>query len=48
MKETELNAEERRLVNFVDFIGEGRGSRALAEALAASERKVEDVIPGHS
>jgi len=23
LKETELNAEERRLANFVDFIGEG-------------------------
>ncbi len=41
MKETELQAEERRLANFVDFVGEGRGSRALAEALVATERKVE-------
>jgi hypothetical protein len=30
VKETELGAEERRLANFVDFIGEGRGSQTLA------------------
>jgi hypothetical protein len=41
LKETELTAEERRLANFVDFIGEGRGSRSLAQALLESERKVE-------
>jgi hypothetical protein len=41
LKETELNAEERRLVNFVDFIGEGRGSRTLAQALIETERKVD-------
>ncbi len=41
LKETELTAEERRLANFVDFIGEGRGSRTLAQALLESERKVE-------
>jgi hypothetical protein len=40
LKEIELTAEERRLVNFVDFIGEGRGSRTLAQALLESERKV--------
>lgn len=43
LKETELTSEERRLANFIDFIGEGRGSRALAEALAASERKAADL-----
>ena len=32
IKESELQAEERRLANFVEFIGEGRGSKALAEA----------------
>ena len=41
LKETELNAEERRLANFVDFIGEGRGSRTLAQALLDTERKVD-------
>jgi len=40
VKETELTAEERRLANFVDLIGEGRGSRTLAQALRESERKV--------
>jgi hypothetical protein len=32
VKETELVAEERRLANFVDFIGEGRGSQALGRS----------------
>ncbi len=41
LKETELAAEGRRLANFVDFIGEGRGSRTLAHALLETERKVE-------
>jgi hypothetical protein len=41
LKEIELTAEERRFANFVDFIGEGRGSRTLAQALFESERKVE-------
>lgn len=41
LKESELVIEERRLANFLDFVGEGRGSRALAEALVATERKVE-------
>ena len=40
-KESELSSEERRLANFVDFIGEGRGSRALANALVETERRVE-------
>ena len=43
LKETELTAEERRLANFVDFIGEGRGSRALAQALFETERRVESL-----
>jgi hypothetical protein len=41
LKESELSAEQRRLANFVDFIGEGRGSQALAKALAETERRVE-------
>jgi hypothetical protein len=40
-KESELDAEERRLANFVDFIGEGRGSQALGKALVETERRVE-------
>ncbi len=41
VKETELAAEERRLSNFIDFIADGRGSRALADALSVTEKKVE-------
>jgi hypothetical protein len=37
LKETELAAEERRLGNFLDFIGDGRGSKALGQALAETE-----------
>jgi hypothetical protein len=40
-KETELGSEERRLANFLEFIGEGRGSQALAKALVETERRVE-------
>jgi site-specific DNA recombinase len=41
LKEGELAAEQRRLANFVDFIGEGRGSQALGKALVETERRVE-------
>lgn len=40
LKEAELGAEQRRLANFLDFIGEGRGSQALAKALVETERRV--------
>jgi hypothetical protein len=40
-KEVELGAGERHPGNFVDFIGEGRGSQALAKALLKTERRVE-------
>jgi hypothetical protein len=43
LKQTEFEAEERRVNNFIEFIAEGRSSRAVAEALAASERKVEEL-----
>jgi hypothetical protein len=46
LEETELTAEERRLGNFIDFVGEGRGTRALAKALEESERKVEGLRDG--
>lgn len=39
-KEAELTAEQRRLANFLDFIGEGRGSQALAGP-GRTERRVE-------
>ena len=41
VKNTEFETEQRRVANFVEFIAEGRGSRALAEALAASERRAQ-------
>ena len=41
LKQAELAGEQRRLANFVDFIGEGRGSDALAKALVETERRVE-------
>jgi len=43
LKEAELAAEQRRMANFVDFIGEGRGSQALAKALVETERRVESL-----
>jgi hypothetical protein len=39
LKRAELTALDRKVANFVEFIGEGRGSRALAEALEAAERE---------
>ena len=41
LREAEFGAEERRVANFVEFIAEGRGSRALADELLASEKRVE-------
>ena len=41
LKEAELASEERRLANFLNFIGEGRGSRALGKALTETERRVD-------
>jgi site-specific DNA recombinase len=41
LKEAELAGEQRRLGNFIDFIGEGRGSQALAKALVETERRVQ-------
>jgi site-specific DNA recombinase len=43
VKEAELTAEQCRLANFVDFIGEGRGSQALAKALVETERRVDQL-----
>ena len=41
LKASELSGEERRLGNFVEFIGDGRGSQALAKVLAETERRIE-------
>jgi len=43
LKQAELESETRRLRNFVEFIAEGRGSRTLAEAQGAAERRVDDL-----
>ena len=42
LKEAEFDAEQRRVGNFVEFVAEGRGSRALADALTASGKRLED------
>jgi site-specific DNA recombinase len=41
LREAECAAEERRLSNLVEFIAEGRSSRALADALRVSEKRVD-------
>jgi len=40
LKRAALTEEERRIVNYVAFVGEGKGTQALAEALKAAEQKV--------
>jgi hypothetical protein len=40
LRRAELEANQRRIENFIEFIGEGRGSQALAEALGNAERRV--------
>jgi hypothetical protein len=42
LQEAEFDAEQRRVADFVEFVAEGRGSRALADALTASEKRLED------
>ncbi len=46
LMEAEVRAEERRVSNFVEFIGTGQGSKALAHALVQSERNVEELRAG--
>jgi len=41
LKRAALAAEERRVANFVEFIAEGKGTRALGQALEEAERKLE-------
>jgi hypothetical protein len=43
LKQAEKDSQERRVRNSVEFIAEGRGSRALGQALAASERRVDEL-----
>ena len=40
-KESELRAEEKKLSNYINFIGEGQASRTLNEALLESEKKID-------
>ena len=40
LKEAEFDAEQRRVGNFVEFVAEGLGSRALADALTASGKRL--------
>ena len=39
LKRAALASEERRVANYIDFIGDGKGTRALGEALSAAEKK---------
>ena len=41
LKKAALAAEQRRIANFVDFVADGKGTRALAEALREAERRSE-------
>ncbi len=43
LKEAELASEQRKLENFIEAIGEGRDSKALAKALADTEHRVESL-----
>lgn len=40
LKEASFEREQRRLANFVDFVADGRGSRALGEAIEETERRL--------
>ena len=40
-KESELRTEEKKLSNYINFIGAGRASRTLNEALLESEKKID-------
>ena len=39
LKRAKLASEERRIANYIDFIGQGKGTRAIGEALSAAEQK---------
>jgi regulator of protease activity HflC (stomatin/prohibitin superfamily) len=43
LAETAVAAEERRIANFIAFIGDGKGTRALADALEAAERRANEL-----
>jgi hypothetical protein len=41
LKRAALTGEERRIANFIEFIGDGKGTPVLADALQAAEHKAE-------
>ncbi|MEO6026745.1 MAG: recombinase family protein [Candidatus Binatia bacterium] len=43
LKHASLAAEERRISNFIEFIGGGKGTPALGEALRAAEHRSEEL-----
>ncbi len=43
VRRTALASEQRRVANFINFIGAGKATRALGDALAAAEHKVDDL-----
>ena len=43
LKEIELNAEQRKVDNFVAYIAEGRSSEAISKALEAEERRAKQL-----
>jgi hypothetical protein len=43
LKRAALTAEERRIANFIDFIGNGTGTRALGQALEQAERAAQSL-----
>ncbi len=42
-KEKELASEERKLNNFIEFIGEGKGTRSINHALIECENKIDEL-----
>lgn len=50
LKEAELAAQKRRLANFIEAIGEGRDSKALAKAVTETERllSLQEVLEAHT
>ncbi len=43
LKEAELSSQKNRLDNIIEFVAEGRGSKALGDALDDAERRVESL-----
>lgn len=43
VKRSALGIEKRRINNFIGFIGDGKGTRALGDALEEAERRAQDL-----